>query len=155
MNRSEQIQEKLKCLSELEDLLSPLIIEEDKQVAIEGLSEVQERLKELVGKIEMLLQAKENYHDIIQKVNKIPQVEEISWMRKIIRSNPPVSSKMSLLGVPTLWGCLCLQRSFTSGLMTINPLGDTMRVSQTNILDSKSQFIKVILMLVFFSSTMG
>lgn len=104
MNRSEQIQEKLKCLSELEDLLSPLIIEEDKQVAIEGLSEVQERLKELVGKIEMLLQAKENYHDIIQKAlrsreqdssgrgDKLDEEDHKVESSRILQDEPPGSS---------------------------------------------------------------
>lgn len=67
MNLSEQIQEKLKAISELEVLLYPLLLERDKEGTLSILSEVQERLKELIGKIEKLLQAKENDHDIIQK----------------------------------------------------------------------------------------
>lgn len=67
MNRSEQIQEKLKAISELEVLLYPLLLERDKEGTLSILSEVQERLRELIGKIEKLLQVKENDHDIIQK----------------------------------------------------------------------------------------
>jgi hypothetical protein len=67
MNLSEQIQGKLKAISELEVLLYPLLLERDKEGTLSILSEVQERLKELKGKIEKLLQAKENDHDIIQK----------------------------------------------------------------------------------------
>ena len=67
MNLSEQIQGKLKDISELEVLLYPLLLERDKEGTLSILSEVQERLKELKGKIEKLLQAKENDHDIIQK----------------------------------------------------------------------------------------
>ena len=67
MNRSEQIQGKLKVISELEVLLYPLLLERDKEGTLSILSEVQERLKELIGEIEKLLQAKENDHDIIQK----------------------------------------------------------------------------------------
>lgn len=67
MNLSEQIQGKLKAISELEVLLYPLLLERDKEGTLSILSEVQERLKELKGEIEKLLQAKENDHDIIQK----------------------------------------------------------------------------------------
>ena len=67
MNRSEQIQENLKAISEFEVLLYPLLLERDKEGTLSILSEVQERLKELIDKIEKLLQAKENDHDIIQK----------------------------------------------------------------------------------------
>ena len=67
MNLSEQIQEKLKSISELEDLLPDFIKEVDKQVAIESLSEVQERLKELIGEIEMISLVIEKGHYFIQK----------------------------------------------------------------------------------------
>lgn len=67
MNLSEQIQEKLKAISELEDLLPDFIKEVDKQVAIESLSEVQERLKELIGEIETISLIIEKGHYFIQK----------------------------------------------------------------------------------------
>ena len=49
MNLSEQIQGKLKAISELEVLLYPLLLERDKEGTLSILSEVQERLKELKG----------------------------------------------------------------------------------------------------------
>lgn len=52
MERSEQIREQLKALSELKSLLSLLLLDENKENALSILSEVQEEIKTLTDSIE-------------------------------------------------------------------------------------------------------
>ena len=66
MNRSEQIQEKMTALSELNGLLNLLLFEMDKDGALSILSEAQEQTETLIGSIEEVRHLIERGHARIQ-----------------------------------------------------------------------------------------
>lgn len=156
MNRSEQIQEKLKAISELEVLLYPLLLERDKEGTLSILSEVQGRLKELIGKIEKLLQAKENDHDIIQKAlryvecdpsprgNKLDDDDHKVESSSIPHDEPPGDTPVMGMSLPPEVFYIKYQdHKSTEGCYVSKPDGDTrfqITVSQSNPLIGILQF---------------
>ena len=156
MNRSEQIQEKLKAISELEVLLYPLLLKRDKEGTLSILSEVQGRLKELIGKIEKLLQAKENDHDIIQKAlryvecdpsprgNKLDDDDHKVESSSIPHDEPPGDTPVMGMSLPPEVFYIKYQdHKSTEGCYVSKPDGDTrfqITVSQSNPLIGILQF---------------